>query len=80
MTCSLCLTSTPALQTIGVDGHCPRCRTDYRAWLHRRGPVSGYDVTVNSRDYNANTRKLISTGAAHTDKLVAARLALRSNA
>lgn len=68
MVCSHCLPSTQALQTINVDGHCPRCGTDYRAFTH---------PTVHA--YNTRTQKLIPTGAAYRDRLVAARLALRSH-
>jgi hypothetical protein len=63
--CSICLPHTQALQVINVDGHCPRCGADYRAFL-RHG------------DYNTRTQKLIPTGDAHRDRLVKARLALRS--
>jgi len=65
MICSICLPHTQALQVINIDGHCPRCGTDYRAYM-RHG------------DYNTRTQKLIPNGQAHRDRLVSERLKLRS--
>lgn len=78
MTCSVCLTTTPELQTVALNGRCPLCGADYRPWQHRRDvPL----VTSAQSAYNARTRKLATTGCvARSAKLVAARLALRSEA
>lgn len=73
MTCSICLTTTPELQTIDASGHCPRCGTNYGAWVH------SVRLTSPQLAYNERTRKLVSNGAAHRDKLVAARINVRSN-
>lgn len=87
MICAFCIAQTSALQTVDRDGYCPRCGTDYRPWRHTRTVpallpdvrVSGYDVTTKTRDYNARTSRLVPTGAAYKDRLIAARLALRSS-
>lgn len=81
MTCSICLTRTPELQVIDHDGYCPRCGTDYRPWRHTRTvPALLPDLlSPAQRTYNARTSKLVSNGAGYRDRLVAARLALRSN-
>jgi len=66
--------SSVELQEIGADMVCPRCGTDY----------SGYRVTLptltDAQKYNIRTRKLISNGAAHRDRLVRASLRARSDA
>lgn len=73
MVCSLCLDTTSALQTIGANGRCPRCGTDYSAFVH----ISS--APALETPYNLRTRKLMVRGDAYRDRLVAARLSLRSN-
>lgn len=72
MTCSVCLSTTPELQEV-IHGVCPRCGTNYAAFIHA-------PLTTKQVQYNTRTRKLIATGDAYRDRLVAARLSLRSNA
>lgn len=72
MTCAHCIAFTPELQTIDLTGHCPRCGRDYTPWTHSPRVATAQMV------YNTRTRKLISNGNAYRDRLVAARLALRS--
>lgn len=72
MNCGNCLVSSVELIELGADMRCPRCSADYRDY-RRSLPT----LTPQQR-YNANTRKLRPTGAAQRDRLVAARLALRS--
>lgn len=74
MTCSVCLPDTPELQTLDAHLVCPRCGTDYSAFR-----VTLPMLTEVQR-YNVNSRKMIPTGDAYRDRLVAARLSLRSNA
>lgn len=74
MTCSVCLESTPELQELNAHLVCPRCGTDYSAFR-----VTLPALTDVQR-YNLNSRKMRPTGDAYRDRLVAARLSLRSNA
>lgn len=73
MTCSVCLPDTPELQTLDAHLVCPRCGTDYSAFR-----VTLPALTEVQR-YNLNTRKMIPNGQAQRDRLLRARLALRSN-
>lgn len=74
MTCGLCIADTPELQELNAHLVCPRCGTDYSAFR-----VTLPTLTSAQR-YNLNSRKMIPTGDAYRDRLVAARLSLRSNA
>lgn len=74
MTCSICLESTPELQELNAHLVCPRCSTDYSAFR-----VTLPALTDVQR-YNLNSRKMIPNGQAQRDRLLRARLALRSNA
>lgn len=74
MTCSVCLSTTPELQEIGTSGRCPRCGTDYSRWAHVNS------LTPMQQLYNSRTSRLVVKGDAFRDRLLAARLSLRSNA
>lgn len=76
MNCGECLASSVELVELGADMVCPRCQTDYTAW-RRTLPTLAPDPHAA---YNARTRKLIPKGDAYRDRLVSARLSLRSNA
>lgn len=76
MHCGNCLAETAELQELDAAGVCPRCATDYRAWRHG---TRVYHPDPHHA-YNTRTRKLVPTGAAYRDRLVAARLSLRSKA